>query len=86
MSMEALFSSGDIVFVILAIMLAEALVLMRHMRRQPGLWLGLAAGACLVLALRAALLQQGWAVIAGFMLASFVFHGLEVWQWLRPAR
>jgi hypothetical protein len=86
MSPETLFQSGGIAFVVLAVMAFEALMLARYMRRLPVILGGLGAGACLVLALRAALLQQGWAMIALFLALSFVFHAFEVVQWLRQAR
>lgn len=86
MSFEALFQSGDIAFALLAIMLVEALALAVYARRFPGILLGLAAGACLILALRASLLQQSWQMIALFLVMSFVFHIVEIAQWLRLAR
>jgi hypothetical protein len=61
-------------------------VLARQIRHMPAILGGLGAGACLVLALRAALLQQGWPQIALFLAISFVFHAFEVRQWLRQAK
>jgi MFS superfamily sulfate permease-like transporter len=83
MSFEVLYSSGNIAYVILALMALEALLLSRFFKRLPGLLTGLLAGACFVLALRAALLQQGWEIIASFLALAFAFHVTEVWQWLR---
>lgn len=83
MTMEPLFQSGHIAFVILAVMALEALILARYFKRLPAMFAGLGAGACLVLALRAALLQQGWTMIAIFLALSFVFHITEIRQWLR---
>ncbi len=83
MSFEALFQSGHIAFIILAIMALEGIFLARYFKRLPAMFAGLGAGACLVLALRAALLQQGWAMIALFLSLSFVFHITEIRQWLR---
>jgi uncharacterized membrane protein len=83
MSFESLFQSGHIALAILAIMALEAIVLLRYFKRVPAMFSGLAAGACLVLALRAALLQQGWIMIALFLSLSFVFHILEIGQWRR---
>jgi 4-hydroxybenzoate polyprenyltransferase len=80
--METLFQSGHIVFLILLIMLAEALLFAPFFKRLPGMALGLAAGACLLLALRAALLQQVWTTIALFLSLSFIFHIMEIRQWL----
>lgn len=71
--MESLFESGRIVDLILALMLVEALILgglaVAWRGRFPlaGLLLNLAAGACLLLALRAVLIGAGW-VMAGFWL------------------
>jgi uncharacterized membrane protein len=86
MNLEALFQSGNIAFLIAAIMLAEALFFAKYFKRLPGLFAGLAAGACLVFALRAALMQQAWTSIALFLALSFVFHILEILQWLRIAK
>jgi CBS-domain-containing membrane protein len=78
MNLEPLFSSGNVAFVVVAIMLAEALFFARYLKRFPGMLAGLAAGACLVFALRAALLQQPWTSIAFFLALSFVFHAWEI--------
>lgn len=86
MSFEALFQSGNIAVLIIAIMLAEALFFARYTKRFPGMLAGLAAGACLVLAMRSALLQQPWTSIAIFLSLSFVFHVLEILQWLRVTK
>lgn len=86
MSFEALFQSGNIAILILAIMLAEALFFARYLKRFPGMLAGLAAGACLVLAMRSALLQQPWSSTAIFLSLSFVFHVLEILQWLRVTK
>ena len=86
MSFEALFHSGNIAILIIAIMLAEAVFFARYLRRFPGMLAGLAAGACLVLAMRSALLQQHWTSIAIFLSLSFVFHVLEILQWLRVTK
>jgi hypothetical protein len=86
MSLEALFQSGNIAVLIIAIMVAEAILLAPVFKRIPGMLAGLAAGACLVLALRAALLQHAWPSIAIFLCLSFVFHVMEILQWLRLAK
>jgi hypothetical protein len=83
MSFEALYQSGNVAYIILAIMAAEAVLLSRYFKRLPGLFTGLLAGACFVLALRAALLQQNWTTVALFLALAFVFHVTEIWQWLR---
>jgi hypothetical protein len=84
--MEQLFQSGNIALLILAVMAAETLFFARLFKRFPAIIPGLGAGACLVLALRAALLQQGWLMIAFFLFLSALFHATEIWQWLRLAR
>jgi hypothetical protein len=86
MSLEALFQSGNIVWVILAVMIAEAMILLRYMKRVPAMAASLAAGACLVLALHAALQEQSWIYIALFLSLGFLFHILEIWQWMRIAK
>jgi hypothetical protein len=86
MNFEGLFQSGHVVWLILFIMAAEAVVLSGLLRRLPAMAFGLAAGACLVLALRASLLQQNWTYIALFLSLGFGFHILEVWQWMRIAK
>jgi hypothetical protein len=86
MNLEVLFQSGNIVWVILVVMIAEAMILLRYMKRVPAMAASLAAGASLVLALRAALLQQSWFYVALFLSLGFVFHILEIWQWMRIAK
>lgn len=86
MSLEALFQSGNIAVLIIVVMLAETLFFARYFRRFPGMFAGLAAGACLVLALRAALLDQAWTNIAFYLSLSFFFHIMEIRQWLRLAK
>lgn len=82
--MEQLFSSGRIVDLILALMLAEYLLIRLYARsrriampslRLPGFLL---SGAFLMLALRAALTGGHWTWIAGFLGASFVVHLLDL--------
>jgi hypothetical protein len=87
--MMALFDSGRIVDLILALMVLEALIIcvlaMATRYRLPvaGLLLNLAAGACLLLALRAVLTDAGWTV-AGFWLAlALVAHIGDLIQRLR---
>ena len=67
MSMETFISSGNVVLVIAAVMLIEAVLLLLYLRRFPAMLMGLAAGLCLVLALGAALQQKGWASIAALL-------------------
>lgn len=78
--METLFSSGTIVLVILVLVMIEAAVLLvfhrktgRGIRTVPML-ANLAAGACLMLAIRAALLDQPWTSVGLFMALALVAH------------
>jgi hypothetical protein len=86
MNIQALFDSGQITLFVIAILMIEALVFAIYFRRIPGVLAGLAAAACLVLALRAALLQQTWMSIAFLLSLSLLFHIMEVMQWLRRAK
>ncbi len=78
--MSALFASGRIVDLILAGVALEALLLAGLRYRigagpaLPGLVANLAAGAALMLALRAALTGSAWPMIATFMLVGLVAH------------
>ncbi|MCJ2055587.1 hypothetical protein MKL09_03355 [Methylobacterium sp. J-048] len=76
--MEALFASGRIVDAILALVVLEALLLAWLARRRgvglPPLLANLAAGAALMLALRAALVGSGWPIVAAWMLAGLLAH------------
>lgn len=78
--MAALFESGRIVDLILGMMLLEALALGIWRRRTgrgvplPGLLTNLAAGACLLLALRAALGGDGWEMVAVWLGAGLATH------------
>lgn len=86
MTLEALFHSGNVTFLILGVMLIEAVVLRRHLRNSPALAFGLGAGACLLFALRAALIDATWLVIAAWLAGSFVFHLLEIGLRLRESK
>ena len=83
---EEFFKSGQVAFLIVAVMLLEALF--RPLFHNAfGHALGAGAGACLVLALRAALTAAVLDQLIGLFLAlSFVFHIMEVRQWLRLAK
>lgn len=78
--MADLIASGHVVDLILTIMTLEFAFLL--VRRKPGarsaaavdLALALAPGACLALALRAALTGSGWRVIALWLALSFPIH------------
>lgn len=74
------FASGRIVDAILVLVAIEALVLLA-LRQRTGrgpapaaLLCNLASGAALMLAVRAALVQAHWPVVAGWMLASLAAH------------
>jgi hypothetical protein len=82
---EELYKSGNVALVILAIMAIEALYFSRYYKKLPAILLGLCAGACMILALRAALLQQNWTVIASFLVVGAIIHLIEIWQWLKIA-
>lgn len=86
MSFESFYQSGQVTYLIIAVMVVEIIYFARDFKRNARLLAGLAAGVCLVLALRAALLQQSWTMVAFFVLLSFGFHILELLQWLRPQK
>jgi len=75
-----LFAGGRIVDLVLALVVLEALALWIHHRRTgrgiaPADFLpNLAAGACLLLALRAALAGSGWIWIAAWLAAALAAH------------
>ena len=78
--MEALFTSGRIVDLIIALMIIEGVVLFLY-RRGTGrgiapaaLMINLAAGGSLLLALRAALAGASWPWIAACLLLSLLAH------------
>jgi len=79
-----LFASGRIVDGIIGLMLVETVVLLALQRfmgtgvRARALLPFMAAGVCLMLALRAALVDGSWTVIAGFLMLAFVFHILDI--------
>lgn len=78
--MTALFESGRIVDLILALMIAEAVIIsvvvLFWRVRLPlvGLLLNLAAGACLLLALRAVITDAGWWVAGAWLFAALLAH------------
>jgi hypothetical protein len=83
---EEFVQSGYVALFILAVLALEALYFARYVRRFPAFLSGLASGAFMALALHAALLQQGWRMIAAFLFLSGVFHATEIWNWLRLVR
>ncbi len=90
--MEALFASGHIADVALAVMALEAVALWAlTARRGDGgfyrsLLANLAAGAFLVLAVRLALTDANWQWIAGALLLSLLAHGADLSLRLRASR
>ena len=84
--MEQFFRSGLVADVILAVMIAEALLLLVY-RKMTGrglvatdLFAMLLAGACLVLALRAALTGSQWPVVASFLAAALIAHLTDLYR------
>lgn len=77
--MAALFDSGAIADLIIAVMVIEGLVLIALRSRFPNVRVAdvvgmLAAGLFLVLALRATLTGAGWPWVAAFLTAAFAAH------------
>jgi hypothetical protein len=82
--MTDLFATGKVVDLILVLMIAETLVLAgyhhltgRGISTVP-LLTNMAAGACLLLALRAALAGGSWSVIAIALSAALGMHALDL--------
>lgn len=82
--LRGLFSSGRVVDLLLVVIAAEFVWLSwrcgaRDLRTvMIDLFFSLAPGACLLLALRAALTGAGWPWIAAFLAASFPVHILDL--------
>lgn len=78
--MEGIFQSGRLVDLMLLLMSAEGVLLWTYRRKTGrgvptfGLTANLAAGACLLLALRAALTQSGWEAVALWLAAGLFAH------------
>lgn len=78
--MADLFASGRIVDLILALVAVEAILLMvfrRQVRRRTPLWglvTHLASGACLLIALRIALVQGWWGWVGLALGAALACH------------
>jgi hypothetical protein len=83
---EEFFKSGQIAFLIVGVMMLEAITLKSFIRRVPAMFWGLCAGACMALALWAALTVQGAPVIGVFLTMSLASHIMEVRQWLSFAK
>ena len=84
--MEQFIASGAVVWVILAVMAVEAVVLARLIKSFPGILAGLGAGGAIVLALGAALTGRGPYVIAACLGLSFLFHLAELYFWFKLRR
>ena len=84
--LDAFIGSGLVTIVILSILAAEALFYIFYFKRLRGILATLAAGACLVVALRAALLHHSTSELASFLALGFLFHILEVWQWMKMSK
>jgi len=84
--LEDLISSGLITLVMLAILGAEAVFYIFYFKRLRRMLATLAAGACLVMALRAALLHHSTLELASFLALAFISHLMEVWQWLKMSK
>lgn len=82
-----MFASGRVVEMILLLVAAEAAVLWWFARRTGRgtgpLLATLAAGACLLLALRAALVQSGALWIGAFLAAALIAHTFDLAARLR---
>lgn len=82
--MEQFITGGSVTAVILAVLVIEAVIVSVYLVRTgrtlrlPGFLAGLAAGGCLVLALREALTNGGWVMIAIFLSLSFLAHAIEL--------
>lgn len=82
--MGALFAEGRIAELILGLMVAEFLALLALRRatgrgpRPVAILVSLLAGACLVLALRAALAGSDWPWVAAWLLAALLSHGADL--------
>ncbi|MDX1717835.1 MAG: hypothetical protein R3287_13070 [Anderseniella sp.] len=79
-----LFASGRIIDGIIVLMVLEtvALLALRTITNNGvsprALLPFMAAGICLMLALRTALVDGSWMVIAGMLMLAFVFHILDI--------
>jgi hypothetical protein len=84
--MRDLFSSGDIVALILAVLGAEiaALFLWHKRGNRPARFSRLVTAALpgifLLLALRSALRDEDWTVVALWLAASFPAHLIDLWR------
>jgi hypothetical protein len=84
MTAAEFFQSGRIADVVLGVMLLEWIAFVVLRRAGAGaatdFLVALLPGACLVLALRAALDRLDWAWVAAALLAALVAHGADLWR------
>ena len=83
---DNIIGTGAVTLFILAVLSIEALIYVFVFKRLRRMLPTLAAGACLVLALRGALLNHNSSELALFLALSFVFHIVEVWQCLKMSK
>jgi hypothetical protein len=83
-------SNGQIIDIVIAVTLLEcAALIFYHRLTRRGLapkdyLLNLAAGFCLMLALRSALTDAGWVWMALCLMAAGLAHGTDLWtRWKR---
>ena len=84
--MAELFASGRIVDCIVALMFIE-LAMVMYLRKRGFIHIALiplainsAAGAALLLSLRAALRQDSWPTVALWLVAALIAHGADLWM------
>ena len=88
--MSGWFSSGAIVDIALLLIAIEAVVLLfvaRYGKIRVTAWpilANLASGACLLLAVRAALIGADWPYVALAMTGAFVAHAIDLIARIRP--
>lgn len=78
--MQELFATGRIADIVLVLMLLEGIALTALYRTRHigidtvSLWINLAAGAALFLALKSALTHQEWTTTAAYLVAGLIAH------------
>lgn len=84
--MSEWFASGRVIDLALAVIGVEALVLtaMGRVAGRPALLATLAAGACLLLALRSALTSAPWGWTAAALTAALAAHAADLYLRLHP--
>jgi hypothetical protein len=87
--LETLFAKGQVIWLILVVVVIEAVVLAAWLSRSqrarlvPGLLSNLAAGFCLMAAIGVLLADGGLALLALLLAASLVAHVADLWLRLR---